>query len=231
MTISGVKRCNEQPLLWEVPLGNHGHSRNVIGQLAEELTAAYVGGRRHKSDSTKDYCPDVSAGNRCSGTVLERLDGSWKCVKCGWTYDCPQPNGCRTGTASYFESKAVGQSNQAFVYAGRLEKDRRFAQQRPLNYVIWSHSTTVKGVETVEQLRRLMLASIRKTYMLSFEYLDAVCQRLTPEPLNSKYGGSDERPEYGSGYRIALSLIEHCVVNNWPNGLSEEMVRSWNRSA
>lgn len=62
MKLSGYKTLERQQTLWPDPLGNHGHSRHVLGNLFEELTAALVGGRRHKTDSRCDYCPDVSAG-------------------------------------------------------------------------------------------------------------------------------------------------------------------------
>lgn len=61
MMISGYKSSERQPLLWDEPLGNHGHVRTVIGDLMEDLTALILGGRRHKT-SAGCYCPDVSVG-------------------------------------------------------------------------------------------------------------------------------------------------------------------------
>lgn len=60
-SISGIKPISDPQLrLWDEPLGNHGHVRIVIGDFVEELTALLFDGVRHKTDSTKDYCPDVS---------------------------------------------------------------------------------------------------------------------------------------------------------------------------
>lgn len=62
MTLPGYRSNERQPLLWDEPLGNHGHIRAVIGNLAEQLTAEYLNGFRHKTVSTCAYCPDVSRG-------------------------------------------------------------------------------------------------------------------------------------------------------------------------
>lgn len=60
MRISPYKSSERQPVLWDEPLGNHGHVRTLIGDLCEGLTADFVGGRRHRTRSDCDYCPDVS---------------------------------------------------------------------------------------------------------------------------------------------------------------------------
>lgn len=46
--------------LFEQPLGNHGHRRTVIGKYYEMLTASFLRGHRHKTNSQADYCPDIS---------------------------------------------------------------------------------------------------------------------------------------------------------------------------
>lgn len=51
----------EQPRLFAEPIGNHGHVRTVIGDFAEALTAKLFKGRRYRTDSRSDYCPDVKA--------------------------------------------------------------------------------------------------------------------------------------------------------------------------
>ena len=61
--VSGLRSKWTQLLIWDPPLGNHGHVRNVIGNLVEDLTAALIDGHRHKTDSRAEYCPDVSADN------------------------------------------------------------------------------------------------------------------------------------------------------------------------
>lgn len=62
MKLSGYKSQNQQLRLWDEPLGNHGHVRTVLGAFAEELTASLFGGRRHRTMTGVDYCPDVSVG-------------------------------------------------------------------------------------------------------------------------------------------------------------------------
>lgn len=72
--ISGFKSRDVQSTLWDFPIGNHGHVRTVLGDFVEDLTALLLGGKRHKTDSTKDYCPDVS--------VIER-DAYFECKAAG----------------------------------------------------------------------------------------------------------------------------------------------------
>lgn len=60
MLISGFKSTEVQNFLYEEALRGHGHVRTVVGDLMERLTAAMVCGRRHKTQSNVDYCPDVS---------------------------------------------------------------------------------------------------------------------------------------------------------------------------
>lgn len=168
--ISGYKTVERQGLLWPEPLGNHGHARNVIGNLVEQWTAELVGGRRHKTDSRADYCPDVSTAN------------------------------------AYFESKAVGRSKTAFIYTGRLEKDKAFAATNRLVYVIWHHCAVTRQATTVAELEALVALHFRCVYVVPFTAIAAICAALKVEPLNSKYGNTN-RPEYGAGYRINLKLL------------------------
>ena len=51
-----------QPRLFTEPLGNHGHVRTLLGDIAERLTARLFNGRRYRTDCRSDYCPDVTAG-------------------------------------------------------------------------------------------------------------------------------------------------------------------------
>src|SRR5204862_352334 len=105
----------------------------------------------------------------------------------------------------YLECKAVGQSNQAFVYGGRLLKDRAFARQCSLWYAIWNHAAETKLAATVKELEKLVLATMRGLYLVPFQAIDAVCAALEPEPLNSRYGRSDTDEAYGSGFRFPLA--------------------------
>lgn len=61
MKISSIKPASgRQLLLFDRPLGNHGHRRFIIGNLTEELIASLFNANRHKLDSSCDYCPDLS---------------------------------------------------------------------------------------------------------------------------------------------------------------------------
>ena len=185
MIISKYKSEERQFKLWDEPLGNHGHVRTVIGELAEELTSNLVKGRRHKTQSNADYCPDVSA------------DGE------------------------YFESKVVGRSKTAFVYSGRVEKDRRFvAEGNRLFYVVWSHSADTKQAKFIEELRQIVLANMQAVYVVPFIAIDELCRSSSEEKLNSKYGRSHDGTLYGSGFRLHLSLLEKWIKDQWLFGLS-----------
>ena len=66
MQISGIKHRDRTLNLFqppERPLGNHGHRRTVIGDFVEDLTMTLFRGKRHKTDCTADYCPDISVGD------------------------------------------------------------------------------------------------------------------------------------------------------------------------
>ena len=66
MKISAPRSNSRQLEIFErgdAPLGNHGHIRGLLGGFAEELTAEIFRGRRYKTDSTCDYCPDVVSGS------------------------------------------------------------------------------------------------------------------------------------------------------------------------
>ena len=183
MRVSGYKSSEVQGLLFTQPLGNHGHVRTVVGDLAEKLTCKLVGGRRHKTQSTAEYCPDVS-----------------------------------DGMGTYYESKATGQSKQAFIYGGRLEKDKRFvAAGYNLSYVIWQHNAETKQVSTVEELRQLVLQTMLGVHVVPFQKIADICGLLPVEKLNSKYGEALSRPgTYGTGYRINLSLLKQWfLVPTW----------------
>lgn len=162
------------------PLGNHGTVRNIIGNCAEELTKKVLRLRRHKTDSTCDYCPDLSRGS------------------------------------IYFESKAMGCSNQTFIYTGRLEKDREFAADNWLGYAIWWHSAKTKQAQTVGELRALFHWHLRGLFIVPFEAIETLCDARPIEPLNSKYGRSNEPGTlYGSGYRINARELYPWLFIEW----------------
>lgn len=224
MILSGHKSSTSQPLLWHTPLGNHGHARTVVGALAERLTARLVGGVRHKTDCRADYCPDVSVGhvaeNRARQLVQDRLScgdrGPYDGHRSMTWDDAKIP----TGSATYFESKAV--RGQAFVYAGRLLKDREFTRSHRLVYVIWYHGAATKEASTVEQLEALVLANMRAVYVVPFCAIAAVCGTLREEKLNSKYGRSNGCKNYGSGFRFSVSRLERWCHRKYDDGYQDE---------
>lgn len=169
--LPGFKNNEVQSRLWDELLGNHGHCRTVLGDFAESLTAKILRGRRYRTDSRSEYCPDVFAL------------GAW------------------------FEVKAAGRTNQTFVYAGRLAKDRTFSASRQLYYVIWHHAAETRTCRTKDDLRRLFLSSLKCIYVVEFAEIDAIAATIPATRLNSKYGHSDSNPTYGSGYRIPLSRV------------------------
>lgn len=216
MRISAYHSTERQLTLWVPQLGNHGHVRTVVGDLVEDLSAEYLGGKRHRTQSSADYCPDVSRATPKGGTVGEQGRRGFE----------------------YFECKSVGKSKRAFVYAGRVEKDRTFSLLHPLYYVIWSHSAETKQAGSVPELETLVLAHVRKVLVVPFSSLDAIIRTLPVEPLNSGYGPAATRASpkikkaYGSGYRISLSRLEAFVVETFPQGVSELVRASWrNRPA
>jgi len=168
--------------LWDEPLGNHGHCRTVIGNLAERLTLAFFGGVRHKTDSRVSYCPDVST------------------------------NGI------YLEVKAAGCSNQTFIYSGRVQKDRNFAKDHPLAYVIWWHAAETKRTQTVFELESLVIKKLRAVFVVPWEDMDSIIRTLPEEKLNSKYGNSDQPGTlYGSGYRINIRSLSPFLLFSFTN--------------
>lgn len=120
----------------------------------------------------------------------------------------------------YIESKVVGKSKQAFIYTGRLEKDRAFVKA---GYTLWygilHHLANTKSVQTVEELRRHVLDSIQSVYLIPFPLLSDICSTLKVEPLNSAYygpaGTQGAVKNYGSGFRISLKLLEVFKLWSW----------------
>lgn len=189
MIVSKVK-TTEQLRLFDPPLDvtDHGYARHVVGELFEELSAIVLGGRRHRTDSRADYCPDISVDN------FMYFNYAW----CTWAT-----------RIQYYECKACGLSNQFMIYAGRLAKDRRFNQHRHLSYIVWSHSASTKQARTVNELRSLILQKINAAYIVPFNVIDELSASVRQEKLNSAYGASRTNGKvYGSGFRIPLRMIE-----------------------
>ncbi len=172
MRLSGFKAGHRQPTMFDRPVMGHGGIRCAVGDLFERLTAAWVGGRRHRTDCRADYCPDVSVGN------------------------------------DFYESKGVGRSRRVFIYGGRLEKDREFSRIMSLTYVVWHHGACSRWLDTVEEIESAILFNLRSIHVVPFAAIADVCSQLAQKPLNSKYGGSDSRPTYGSGFTFSIKLLD-----------------------
>jgi hypothetical protein len=155
------------------------------------------------------------------GDLMERLTASWfGGVRHKTQSNCDYCPDVSAG-GEFYESKGVGKSGNTFIYGGRLVKDREFvATGHRLWYAVWHHRATTTGLETREAVERAVLASLRSLYVVPFAAVDDICRGIRPTPLNSKYGGSDKRPAYGSGYVIRLSLLELFLTREWENGVS-----------
>lgn len=127
----------------------------------------------------------------------------------------------------YYECKAAGRTRQTFVYSGRLQKDRLFVDSgKQLHYIIWHHMTSLKGAESVSDLKALVLANMICVYVIPFAAIEAECVGRSPMKLNSNYGGQHNRPGYGTGYRMPLSAFSPFVKESFPEGITD-VVRSW----
>ncbi len=188
--ISTIKSINRQQRLFEQPMNGHAQSRNVLGEIVEDLAAALFNGVRHKTDCRCDYCPDVSIPMLNSwGSVYERI---------------------------YLECKSAGRNRETFIYKGRLIKDRKFAANHLLFYVIFHHQTVTKQASTAEDLHALFLQAMQCIYFIPFSVIDEIASSQKIKRLNSGYGGTD-RKTYGSGFRLKLSKFEKWKLFEWEN--------------
>lgn len=179
MRLSSFKSLEVQGLLFDQHLGNHGHRRNVVGNLAEQLTTEAVGGRRHKTQCTCDYCPDVSRIGDCGATEFFESKAA----------------GLSNQTFIYAGRLA---KDQKFVETGRS-----------LTYVVWHHGAATLEASTVRELEQLVSLRMLAVYAVPFFEVLAICGSLNEEPLNSRYGHSRDqyRKTYGSGYRLPMKLL------------------------
>lgn len=106
----------------------------------------------------------------------------------------------------YVECKSAGRKRQTFIYSGRLEKDRAFASEHQLVYIIWHHSAYTMEAETDVELRCLFLSRLRSIYIVPFSFIDRLLRGREAKPLNSGYGGTCLKT-YGSGFRISLGEL------------------------
>ena len=132
----------------------------------------------------------------------ERLNGVRHLTDSRCEY-CPDV----TADGRFYECKAVGKSNQLFVYKGRLEKDSVFDQHHDFSYIIWKHNFSVETQLTVTELENGIRQSIQAVYIVPFRTIRNALLSKPLVKLNSNYGGG-KKEVYGSGYRCALSEFE-----------------------
>lgn len=187
MLISPKRSDFIQHRLFDEPLGNHGHRRVVIGDLAEQLTMLFFGGfesiARHITRCNCDYCPDVTF-------LLERT--------------------------IYLECKAVGNTRRAIIYKGRLERDCRFAATHQLFYAIWHHRASTLTVDMIQDLRQLVIKNLDSFYLVPFSEIYSLCLESSLMKFNSGYGYKPGSPinkkVYGEGYRLPLNKLQSWKV-------------------
>lgn len=115
---------------------------------------------------------------------------------------CPD---LRIGSSNVFvESKAIGNSGQAILYANRVAKDRRFIREgNRIVYAFWRHRFAAMGAKTIEELWRGLGASIECLSLLDERTLRGILQGRPKRRINSRYMKSGVRNGYGSnGYGV-----------------------------
>lgn len=116
---------------------------------------------------------------------------------------------------AYYEVKAVGKSNQLFIYKGRLENDIKLHEQREFFYLIWRHGAGVVLGETSAELKKKIITTLKALYIIPFSVVLKSCVERAEIKLNSNYGHSLTNKLYGSGYRMALSIFNKFIVQKF----------------
>lgn len=142
---------------------------------------------------------EAKTASTFGGTLL-RTDS-----RCDYCPDVEVPDG-------YLEVKAVGLSNQTFIYDGRLMKDLKFSRRNNLKYVIWRHNVATNSVDNLAELYHQLSLNTLACYVVPFRAIWGLLKDKQPQKLNSKYGRSLENPTYGAGYRIPLGLLKDWIA-------------------
>jgi hypothetical protein len=128
-------------------------------------------------------------------------------VKCDSTADiCPD---LRVGSSNVFvESKAIGQSGQAILYANRVAKDRRFMREgNRIVYAFWRHRFAALKAATIEELWRGLGASVECVSLIDAATLATILRGREKRRINSRYMKSGVRNGYGSnGYGVGWAF-------------------------
>jgi hypothetical protein len=188
MKISTVRKPNKQ--LWLFDVDDYRSTFMVDGSVNHGLVRTVIG----------TYYEEQTA--KVFGGVVHKTDS-----RCDY---CPDVSACN----KFYEVKAVGNSGQAFIYAGRLVKDIKFAEQNDLYYCVWRHSVKTQLVSTVAELKAKLATSTLSYMVVPFSDVLMICRQSTLTKLNSKYGGSDSNPRYGSGYRIPVTKLAQCCIRS-----------------
>lgn len=188
MNVSHRKSSEVQLTFWAVdkPLHKSAQTRNVCGDFAEEATAVLVGGRRHRTDGTCDYCPDVSVGH----------PPRW-----------------------FVESKSVGRTGHAIIYAHRLNKDVLFqADTRiPFCYAFWRHRVSACDFDTVSKLHDALALGLTDCVVLTLGEIERLTKNMSTRMLNYKavtpVGKRNGYFKYGEGYSLTYrTLLAEATV-------------------
>lgn len=173
-------------------------------------------------------CVRYVVGNLFEDLTAEYLQGKRHKTQGNCAY-CPDVSVQTPAGMEYYESKAVGLNGTAFIYAGRLDKDKEFTNQgNALFYAIWRHKAQTKLAETIPQLEQMLLERTKSIAIVPFECIYKFCLTLPVVRLNSAYGHARTQVKtYGSGYRFPITKLSSFVRSCWVDGITPEIRASW----
>lgn len=113
----------------------------------------------------------------------------------------------------YIECKSIGNSNQLFVYEGRLLKDRRFVLKgNILYYFIWQHQFKTKYAESHGEVVQGLIKYCRRVYVVPYTEIFRVLSRKKMVKLNNVTYGAPGNRVYKYGYQAGLSEFSDFIV-------------------
>jgi hypothetical protein len=93
------------------------------------------------------------------------------------------------------------------IYEGRLEKDKVFAENNQLFYVLLCHSVDSMICHNTFEIRVAFLSTLRQIIVAPFDSVYEAAKMSKVTKLNSAYGHSDTNPVYGTGYRLPIKRL------------------------
>lgn len=123
---------------------------------------------------------------------------------------------------TYFESKAIGKTGSAIVYAHRAENDQRFCDRgNRLFYWMWNHGTAAGEMRSIYELREGLSCTIKSLAIVEFQTLYAILKSHPLKVLNNKkktpagarlgYGS----PTYKHGWNVRLKIINDALCETF----------------